>query len=187
MLGKTAEGLAKFAEGMLFEAYWFGACCYACTETLLREKSRQYPSEYTGERLDKYRRDIAENKRCADCVGLIKGYCWQNAQGRIVYRQNGCPDVGARGMRAAARVFGRISALPETAGLLLWKDGHIGVYLGGGEIAEARGFSYGIVKSRVDERDFSEWFECPYIEYPKYRASAEGFGAKNGNERSRKA
>ena len=89
--------------------------------------------------------NLRERKKCTDCVGLIKGYCWDGTEGNPKYASNGCPDISANGMYRAAKVKGGIKTLPETPGLLLWRDGHIGVYVGNGYAIEARGFAYGAV------------------------------------------
>ena len=49
---------------------------YKCSESLRSRKAKQYPSHYKDSRTARYKQDIANKKVCADCVGLIKGYCW---------------------------------------------------------------------------------------------------------------
>ena len=68
-------------------------------------------------------------------------------------------------MKECARVGGAISTLPETPGVMLWKDGHVGIYVGDGWAIEARGFDYGIVRTRVSERGWLRWFELPGCTY----------------------
>ena len=60
---------------------------------------------------------------------------------------------------------GTIVTLPELPGLILWKNGHVGIYIGNGEAIEAKGFSYGIVKTKVKGRGWTHWFRSPYIDY----------------------
>lgn len=43
-------------------------------------------------------------------------------------------------------------------GSTLWKPGHCGIYKGDGEVIEARGIDYGVVISKVSERDFQKAF-----------------------------
>ena len=50
-------------------------------------------------------------------------------------------------------------------GLAVWRDGHIGVYIGGGYVIEAMGTKYGVVKTKLSERSFTNWLEIPYIDY----------------------
>lgn len=114
----------------------------------------------------RYKQDIAGKRGCADCVGLIKGYLWWDEERqKAVYGFQGARDVGASGMFNAASTQGPISTLPEIPGALVWRSGHIGVYIGGGRVIEARGFDYGIVETVLAQRDFTHWCLCPWVTY----------------------
>lgn len=151
--------------------YWYGTCGYACTESLLTRKARQYPAHYSSGRMARYRRDIAEGRVCADCIGLFKACAWDK-DGDITtresaYASNGHPDHGARTALSQCTVKGDIETIPEIPGLAVWtKTGaHIGVYVGGGDVVEARGFSYGVQRNRLRQRGFVTWGLYPYAEY----------------------
>lgn len=151
--------------------YWYGTCGYACTESLLTRKARQYPAHYSSGRMARYRRDIAEGRVCADCIGLFKACAWDR-DGDITtresaYASNGHPDHGARTALSQCTVKGDIDTIPEIPGLAVWtKTGaHIGVYVGGGDVVEARGFSYGVQRNRLRQRGFVTWGLYPYAEY----------------------
>ncbi len=165
MTVKTNLGLVAWALQWIGQKYWFGTCCYDCTSSLLTRKTQQYPSHYTSSRMAQYKADIAAKKKCCDCIGLIKGYYWTREDGTQKYGLDGRPDKGAEGMFSAAKVKGRIATLPEIPGLLLYSPGHVGVYIGGGYAVEARGFNYGVVKTKVSQRPWSYWYQCPYIDY----------------------
>ena len=68
-------------------------------------------------------------------------------------------------MYANATVKGDMSSMPDTPGLAVWHSGHIGVYIGGGEVIEAMGTKYGVVKTKLSERSWTAWLEIPYINY----------------------
>ena len=55
--------------------------------------------------------------------------------------------------------------MPDTPGLAVWKAGHIGVYIGNGEVVEAMGTKYGVVKTQLEGRGWTHWLEVPGIEY----------------------
>ena len=55
--------------------------------------------------------------------------------------------------------------LREEPGLAVWHSGHIGVYIGNGEVIEAMGTKYGVVKTQLSERSWTAWLEVPYITY----------------------
>ena len=102
----------------------------------------------------------------ADCVGLIKGYGWLDAETlELHYGTNGMPDVGANQMYYNAAVSGTIDTIPDTPGLAVWHDGHIGVYIGSGEVIEAMGTKYGVVKTQLEGRGWTHWLQVPYISY----------------------
>lgn len=169
-MSKTGAGLAKWASD-IFNAgthvYWYGTYCNPCTASLLKGKTKQYATHYTTKRKATYEKHIAQGKTCTDCVGLIKGYYWE-LNGAIKYKRDGLPDKGANGMYGATKIKGLISnGMPEIPGVLVWtKDkGHVGVYVGGGYVVEARGFSYGIQRNALKDRAFIHWGLCPYVKY----------------------
>ena len=176
-MSKTASGLVAWAKEWLGQPYWYGTFCNPCSTGLLEAKRKQYPGHYTSLRMARYKADIGSGKSCADCVGLIKGYVWER-DGKIVY--DSATDVSANGMYQAATEKGPIGTLPETPGLLLWNNGHIGVYIGHGEAIEARGFVYGIVQTRVASGSWTHWCQCPYIEYEAVQPQQEGILCAGG-------
>lgn len=105
--------------------------------------------------------------RTVDCVGLIKSYGWYDPDtGNIVYNTNDMPDVTTEGMYEAATVTGTIDTIPETVGLIVYRNkGHVGVYVGDGYVIEAIGTEGGVVRTAIDGREWTDWFECPYITY----------------------
>ena len=65
----------------------------------------------------------------------------------------------------SATVSGTIDTIPETPGLAVWHDGHIGVYIGNGEVVEAMGTRYGVVKTKLEGARWTHWLKIPYISY----------------------
>ena len=86
-------------------------------------------------------------------------------QEEIVYNTNGMPDITANEMYHAATASGTIDTIPETPGLAVWHDGHIGVYIGNGEVVEAMGTRYGVVKTKLEGARWTHWLKIPYISY----------------------
>lgn len=167
----------EFVQKMVGMPYWYGTCVYVCSASLLNSKSKQYPDHYGSSRMTKYRNAIQAKLVCADCVGLIKGYFWTNGGQGVIeyinggeaftnkYASNGCPDKSANGMlswcKSKGCKNGKIATLPDVPGVLLFSSGHVGVYIGGGYAVEARGFNYGIVKTKVKDRSWTEWAYLP--------------------------
>ena len=111
-----------------------------------------------------------------DCVGLIKSYYWSGnvngGTGSPKYGAQGYPDVNANMMYNRAKVKGKIDTIPERKGVIVISrthGNHVGIYIGGGYTIEstlgARGD--GVVKHKLDKSFWTDWFECPYIEYRK--------------------
>ena len=44
-------------------------------------------------------------------------------------------------------------------------DGHVGVYIGNGDVIEARGTAYGVVKTRLSNRSWTYWYKSLWITY----------------------
>lgn len=144
--------------------YVWGTCGQVLTESALASKVSQYPDEVGSQ--EKFIRTHWLGRRCADCVGFIKGYGWLNAETQeIEYGTNGMPDIGADAMYANAIEKGMIDTIPEIPGLAVWHEGHIGIYVGNGEVIEAMGTRYGVVRTRLSERHWTHWLKIPYINY----------------------
>ncbi len=151
--------------------YVWGTYGNVLTESLLAYKIQQYP-DWVGQNAA-FIRSHWLNRRCTDCVGLIKGYGWLDAStGAIRYGTNGMPDYGANTMyRAAAqagvsgRDYGPISTMPEIVGLAVHMNGHIRVYIGNGCVIEAANTSVGVIKTKLAGRGWTEWCKLPYIDY----------------------
>lgn len=163
---KNAHDLAAYAV-QAWESGWgyvWGTFGNVLTDSLLEYKVEQYP-DGVGDHED-FIRTHWLGGRTADCVGLIKGYGWLDADTlTIKYGTNGMPDIGANSMYHNATVTGTIDTMPETPGLAVWMEGHIGVYIGGGEVIEASSTRRGVVKTKLAGRGWTAWLEVPYISY----------------------
>ena len=157
--------------------YVYGTYGNILTEELLQDRASVFGEHVTG--FEDFIRENWMRRRTADCVGLIKGYGWYNPDsGEIVVGSNGMADVTANGMFDAATVKGTIDTIPEVPGLAVWQDGHIGIYIGNGEVIEAMGTEQGVVKTTLPS-GWTHWLEIPYISYatteePTTEESQEG-------------
>lgn len=144
--------------------YVWGTYGRVLTRSLFEMKLEQYPEDVGG-----YQEYIADNyigKRTADCVGLIKGYSWYDPQTESFgYAVNGMPDLSANQIYEFASEKGSIDTIPEIPGLLVWMDGHVGIYIGNGEVIEAMGTHYGVVRTQLSRRGWKAWAKVPGITY----------------------
>jgi hypothetical protein len=162
----TNKGLVEFAKKALAEkwGYVWGTFGLTLTKTLLQQKLNQYPKE-----VGQYKDFIMANwlnRKTADCIGLIKGYYWSKEDGKILY--NPATDVNANQMFNLATAKGTIDTMPEIPGICVYKQGHIGVYIGNGQIIEARGTKEGVIQTPLkgtNSAGWTHWLKCPYIEY----------------------
>ena len=170
---KTGEGLALFAEkaAAAKTPYIYATFGQILTERKLSEVRRLYPDRMSEKRYQ-YARDHYVGKRTNDCYGLVKRYKWSGGDAENpslddtpIY--DGKTDVNANTAYSKATVKGKISEIPEVRGLIVWKSGHVGVYLGGGRVAEARGFDYGTVITKLSDRPWTNWFQDVGINYDK--------------------
>ena len=158
----------------LYEAgarYWFGTFGQKASTNLWKVKKQQYPSMYKSSRDKQIKKDIEEGRIVTDCSGLIKGFMMLRDNGQIVYTPS--LDLGANTYYNRAKEKGTIKTMPDIPGLAVWKEGHIGVYVGNGEVIEARGFDYGVVKYKLSERPYTKWLKIPNLEYITSTPSAQ--------------
>jgi LysM repeat protein len=74
-------------------------------------------------------------------------------------------DRSANTFKAQFVKSGSISEIPETAGLAVWKSGHIGIYLGNGKVCESRGVAYGVVISDISTQKWTHYGRLKGVEY----------------------
>jgi peptidoglycan hydrolase-like protein with peptidoglycan-binding domain len=179
---KTGEGLALFAEkaAIAKTPYIYATFGQILTERKLSEVRRLYP-ERMSEKRYQYARGHYVGKRTNDCYGLVKRYKWsgggaENPSLDDTPIYDGSSDVNANTAYQKATVKGKISTIPEVRGLIVWKPGHVGVYLGNGRVAEARGFDFGTVITKLSDRPWTNWFQEVGINYDQHPTPTPGGG-----------
>ena len=144
--------------------YVWGTYGTVLSPDFLESKIIQYPDEVGGK--EDFIRENWLGKRTADCVGLIKGYSWYDTASQMtILVSNGMPDIGADTMYENATEKGTIDTIPEIPGLAVWKEGHIGVYIGDGKVVEAYGTTSGVIRSELANGGWTHWLKIPYITY----------------------
>lgn len=168
---KKAKDLAAYAAAQLGKPYWYATFGNTASAQLLSSKRKQYPAYYTE---GKYKTGWKQQygQRVHDCVGLIKGFLWSETPDSAP-KYKASQDVSANGMYNVCTEKGKIGTLPELPGVLVFFDGHVGVYIGGGEVIEARGHDYGVVKTKLKGRPWTTWGKCPWVEYSAEEKPAE--------------
>lgn len=161
----TKEQLVEYAKGQLGRPYWYGTYGQITSAALLGTKRQQYPKYYNQ---DNYKVKFTDQygQKAHDCAGLIKGAVWcdgvVDAKPTYVSKQDLCAnDI----LKKACSVTGDIKDMPDVPGILVHYSGHIGIYIGGGYVIEARGHDYGVVKTKLGSRAWEHYGFCDWIQY----------------------
>jgi hypothetical protein len=159
----TNLGLVEHVKQALSEkwGYVWGTFGQVLTPDLFAAKVRQYP-DGVGQYFD-FIKSHWVGRRTSDCVGLIKSYYWNNG-----VNYNGATDASADSMYALATEKGLMNTIPDVPGICVHKTGHIGVYIGNGQVIEAHGTMYGVIQTPLfgaGSTPWTGWCKCPYITY----------------------
>lgn len=141
-------GLIKFAESKIGTPYVYGMK----GSVLTTGKYEQLRGTYSNLVWKSDRSKIG--KVCVDCSGLISWYTG-------VLR-------GSAQYKATATSVHPISTIANAPlGALVWRSGHIGIYVGNGEYIAADGSAYGVRRNKLSNATFTHWFLCVDIAYIK--------------------
>lgn len=164
-MSKTNVGLVEYAKAQVGLPYWYGCYGQTASQSLYDSKRNTYPTMYTA-------KDYSSQygKRVHDCSGLIKGYLWSDtATATPVYKFS--QDRSAKQMYSEATEKGKIATVPDIEGVLVFKGtyastiSHVGVLSTDGYVYEAKGHSYGVVKTKFVTSDWNFWAKHKDIDY----------------------
>lgn len=151
----TGKELAAFGQSKAGTPYVYGAkgANGPLTQQHVDWLAKSYPSMFTTAYLEKIRKRNLVGKVCTDCSGLISWYTGKVLGSSQLYSQ------------AYARL--PMSKVNDFAiGTVLWKSGHVGIYLGNGlVVAEAKGIDYGTVISKVSDTKWQYGLTFSWIDY----------------------
>ena len=152
----TGVGLATFAKSKVGTPYVYGAKGADGKLTLSRLNSlkKSYPSTFTPSYYAKAKKLVG--KVCCDCSGLISWYT-----GKVL----GSYQLYSTASKRVKIDKSKISEIP--VGAVVWKTGHVGVYIGNGKVAEEMGIDYGCRITKLKNRTFTHWLLFDYIDYGK--------------------
>lgn len=140
--------------------YIYGAKGEYCGASHIERLILESPSYFNTDAKREAARSKAGNY-CADCSGYVC-ICAEYAQ----YGSWGLYDV-ASVRRGLSVVNGTMIAgggyIP--VGAVLWKSGHVGIYVGNQTVVEARSEEVDVQKNKVTERDFTYCLLLPGIQY----------------------
>ena len=150
----TGKGLAAFAYSKVGTPYVYGA--KGAEGPLTMDKvirlTRSYPNIFTQKYLTKIATRGYVGKVCCDCSVLISWYTGKPMGSSQMYSS------------AYARLPIKYSKY-FAVGTVLWKPGHVGVYMGGNLVCEERGIDYGCIVSNIKNIKWQYGLTWNYIEY----------------------
>lgn len=183
-LVEYAKKCLSLGEGSV---YVYGAYGNKLTTSFCTTKYKQYPNINTYTRTEKYKKLCDSKHYGFDCVGLIKSFYW-GGFGSVKYKSSS--DLSANGMYNKATVKGNISTMnKEKIGLLVHMNGHIGIYIGNNEVIECTISTVfakqnhklgGVCKTKLSDRKWLHWLECPFITYVSNNTSKGTIMVKDG-------
>lgn len=162
----TNTELVKYCEAQLGRGYWFATYGNIASESLYKSKRAQYPQQYDKWAKSSFTSQYGE--KVHDCSGLFKGFFMTPRTDE--YPNNPATYIAKYDMSADTLIkncteTGDISTIPSIPGLVVWRSGHVGCYLGNGYVIEAKGHSYGVIRSKLSDGTWKKWGKHPYIEY----------------------
>lgn len=198
---KTAKELADACVNVAKNyktSYIWGGIGSPITESNLTTLSNRYSKNITNGYVEKARRYLNDEKGFFfDCVCLIKSLLWgwsgdhSHVYGGAVYQSNGVPDISANGMinvcNEVSEDFSKIAI-----GEVVWKEGHVGIYIGNGLSVECTpswdcGVQITAVSKMGEKEGYNtrEWVKhgkLPYVSYEE--VSVEEPEVPNNSEES---
>ena len=160
---KTGQGAADFAKNAYNNGwkYVYGAHGQVITKEIVDGLRKTFPGMYTQSYYEKTLKAVGS--RGVDCVGLLKAYLWWQGSDKNPKPTSGVAG-GATAMYNEAKEKGSMSSMPDEAGIILFRPGHVGIYIGGGYVIDASGVDYGIKKNNQLSK-WKYWFRSPYLTY----------------------
>jgi len=166
------QTIANYAISKIGCAYIYGGYGEKkCTPAFRKERAKAYP-EYKSNMYNNCPVLSGKQSSCTgckyngkqayDCAQLTRYSCKAAGQELV-------SGANSQWTKTAWDKKGTIDSLPDVPGVILYhindkgRMSHTGVYIGGGYAVEARGHSYGVVKTKVSSRSWTHWAALPGV------------------------
>ena len=159
--------------------YALGMWGQILTNDNIAAKAKQYPSFYTSSKVSQLKTYVGKQYFGFDCVCLVKAVLWgwngstTAANGGAKYGSNGVPDIGTGTiLDKCSKVSADFTNI--VPGALVWMTGHVGVYIGNGQVIECTAaWTKKVLQSALKnngvkgqyERKWEKWGLLPYVDY----------------------
>ena len=139
--------------------YVYGTAGILWTEARQKAATREQTVKYGSKWIGHY---------VADCSGLFK-WAFKQLGGTMYHGSNTMYKsyCTAKGKLSKGKRTDGKELLPGTAVFTGTEGdhGHVGLYIGNGEVIEAKGTQYGVVKSKVTDKKWTYWGELKGVDY----------------------
>lgn len=163
---KKSKWIVKYSLAQLGRPYWRGTWGQHASPALLAKMRKKFPDSY---KAADFEAQAAAGQKVHDCCGLLKGAMTcatincdpDNALLHDV-------DLNPQMLYDRANIKSDdMSKFPMIAGYLVYNSNksHVGVYTGNGEVTEARGHAYGVVKSKITDKRWKYWSDYCFADY----------------------
>ena len=159
--GLTGQGLADFAEDRIGMPYFYGAKIShgILTEAFMQRLHEKLPDLVTSDYMEQARRQGQVGKVNIDCSGLIGAYLGVELSSAQMY--------AVTEQRIYSKIHEIYAWIPK--GTVLWKSGHVGVFLGRRDseywCVEAKGINDGTICSNVRDNAWQCGLLFPGVSY----------------------
>lgn len=162
--------------------YAYGCWGNQLTESLINSKAKQYSWWYTESKKAQLRAmtKLGYVVWGFDCVCMIKSLLWgfkadtSKSTGGAVYNSNGVPDTNANGMINLCKDLSTDFSNIEI-GEAVWMNGHIGIYIGSGQVVECTpAWKNKVQITNLSQRKWLKHGKLPYITYQSSNTSFLG-------------
>ena len=134
----------------------WGASGEIISEEVINKGIQIAPKRYNHAVVEYLKSFIGRYVYCFDCIGLVKK-CAEVSE-----------DIATDDLFKLATENGTIDTIPNIPGVLVYMPNHVGIYVGNGEVIEssyAIGVGFGVVKTKLTDRNWTHWFKSHWIEY----------------------
>jgi len=173
-MSKTNSGLVEYAKSKLTlpTIYMLGGFGRPLTQANIDRRVNQLRCTHTINNLARIQAGLG--KYCFDCVGLIKGYLWEEAPGVVDYNKPLGSDQNVNMMYGSCPEKGPLSSLPDLPGILVFTEdlGHIGIYVGKDAAGQRQYIEstpawnkWGVCQSNDTIRKWAFWGKYSFVAY----------------------
>ena len=165
---RMSKWIVKYCLAQLGRPYWRGTWGQHASPALLTRMRKKFPDSY---KAADFEFQANQGEKVHDCCGLLKGAVMCKTVNGDPEGELSPVDKNPQMLYDAASVKSAdMSKFPMIPAYLVYNSNksHVGVYTGDGEVTEARGHAYGVVKSKITDARWKFWSDYCHADYSDY-------------------